>query len=466
MTVGEPPATTRPTINDDAVAELRARLRGPLLRPGDDGYEAARHLWNGMIDKHPALIARCSGVADVMAAVDFGRTSELLVAVRGGGHNVAGNAVCDGGLVIDLSLMKGIRVDPTAQTVQAQGGVTWGEFDHDTQAFGLATTGGLISTTGIAGFTLGGGFGWLMRKYGLACDNLLAADVVTADGHVLTASQTEHPELFWALRGGGGNFGVVTSFTYQLHPVGPLIVGGLLVHPLAAARKVLRFYRDVTPTLPDELTCHAVLRTAPDGPQVVALAAAACGSLREGEAAAAPLRGFGEPVADLVGPRPYREVQTLFDAAQPPGRRQYWKSSFLRGLDDTAIDVLLDGFARVPSSHSLIFVEQHGGAVARVGADETAVAHRSAPFNLLILGSWLDPTEDERNIAWVRALWEAMQPFATDAVYVNYLGEARDEGQERIRAAYGPETYDRLAALKQKYDPANLFRMNQNIAPA
>ena len=466
MTVGEAPLTTAlPVIDDETLAALQSHFRGQLLRPNDDGYDAARRVWNAMIDRHPTLIARCSGVADVLAALAFARDNDLLVAVRGGGHNVAGNAVCDGGVVIDLSRLKGIRVDPAARTVRAEGGVTWGELDHETQTFGLATTGGLISTTGIAGFTLGGGFGWLMRKHGLACDNLLAADVVTADGQFLQASAEEHPELFWGLRGGGGNFGVVTSFTYGLHPVGPIIVGGLVVHPLAAGRTVLRFYREATPTLPDECTCHAVVRTSPDGVPVVALATAAFGAIADGEAMLRPLRSFGEPAADLIGTRPYRMVQTLFDAAQPPGRRHYWKSSFLRGLDDAAIDVVVDHFARVPSPHSIVFIEQHGGAVTRTVSNETAVAHRSAPFNLLILAAWTDPTQDEVNIAWARELWAAMQPFAAEAIYVNYLGQARDEGHERIRAAYGPETYDRLVALKRQYDPSNVFRMNQNIAP-
>jgi FAD/FMN-containing dehydrogenase len=467
VTVSEPSLTiTRAAIKDEAVAELRTSLRGLLLRPGDNGYETARHVWNGMIDKHPALIARCTGVADVIAAIQFARTHDLLVAVRGGGHNVAGNAVCDGGLVIDLSMMKGIRVDPAARTVRAEGGVTWGDLDHETQAIGLATTGGLISTTGIAGFTLGGGFGWLMRAHGLACDNLVAADVVTADGRFLQASAEEHPDLFCGLRGGGGNFGVITSFQYRLHHVGPTIVGGLIVHPLAAAREALRFYRDVTPTLPDALTCHAILRTLPDGASVLALASAYFGPIAAGEAALRPLRTFGALATDLIGPRPYKALHGQFDAAQPPGRRHYWKSGFLQGLDDAAIDVLLDHFARVPSTHSQVFVEQHGGAVPRVGPNETAVAHRSAPFNLLILASWTDLTQDEVNIAWARELWAAIQPFATEAVYVNYLGQARDEGHERIRAAYGTETYARLAALKRQYDPTNLFRMNQNITPA
>jgi FAD/FMN-containing dehydrogenase len=467
VTVGEVPLTTALTvIDDETLARLRARFRGQLLRPDDDEYDAARRVWNAMIDRHPALIARCTGVADIMAAIAFARDHDLLVAVRGGGHNVAGNAVCDGGLVIDLSPMKGIRVDPAARTAWAEGGVTWGELDHETQAFGLAAVGGVISTTGIAGLTLGGGFGWLMRKHGLACDNLLAADVVTADGQFLSASATEHPDLFWALRGGGGNFGVVTSFTYKLHEVGPELVAGPIFHPLSAARDVLRFYRDIALTLPDAVTCHASLLRSPDGAPLVALVPAYMGPIADGEAAVRPLRQFGSPAMDLVGPKSYQVLQTLFDGSYPAGRRNYWKSSFLRDLDDAAIDVLLDHFAQAPSPLTAVFIEQHGGAASRAGAEETAVPHRSAPFNLIITPKWDDPGQDGANITWARALWAAMQPFMAEAVYVNYLGDVRDEGQERIRAAYGAETYDRLAAVKRRYDPANFFRMNQNITPS
>ncbi|HEX2172301.1 MAG TPA: FAD-binding protein, partial [Dehalococcoidia bacterium] len=358
------------------------------------------------------------------------------------------------------------RVDPVARTARAEGGATWGEFDRETLEFGLATTGGTVSPTGIAGLTLGGGFGWLMRKHGLACDNLLAADVVTADGQFLTASATEHPDLFWGLRGGGGNFGVVTSFTYQLHEVGPEVMAGPIFHPLSAAREVLRFYRDIAPTLPDAVTCHASLLRSPDGAPLVALVPAYMGPVAEGEAAVRPLRQFGSPAMDLVGPKSYQTLQTLFDGSYPPGRRNYWKSGFLQDLDDAAIGVLVDHFAQAPSPLTAVFIEQHGGAATQGSLEETAVPHRSAPFNLIITPKWDDPGQDEANITWARGLWSAMQPFMTDAVYVNYLGDPRDEGQERIRAAYGAETYDRLAALKRRYDPTNVFRMNQNILPA
>jgi FAD/FMN-containing dehydrogenase len=455
-----------PIVDDEAIGALEAGLRGEMLRPGDDGYETARRVWNGMIDRRPALIARCAGVADVVHAVNVARTYDLLVAVRGGGHNVAGNAVCDGGLVIDLSRLKGIRVDPAARTVRAEGGVTWGELDHETQAFGLATTGGQVSTTGIAGLTLGGGYGWLARSFGLACDNLLAADVVTADGRFLTASAEEHADLFWGLRGGGGNFGVVTSFTYRLHPVGPTLVAGPVFYPLAAARDVLRFYRDFAATAPDALTCCMGLLTSPDGIPLIGLFVAYVGPLPAGEAAVQPLRAFGSPVADLVGPMPYRTLQALFDPGLPAGRRSYWKSGFLPGWDDAAIEILTDHFAQVPSPHSAVFIEHHGGAAGRVGPGETAFAHRGLPYDLVILAEWDDPAQDDTNIGWARELWAAMRPFAADAVYVNALGDARDEGEERVRAAYGAATYDRLADLKRVYDPANLFRVNQNIKPA
>jgi FAD/FMN-containing dehydrogenase len=459
----------RPTstvdLDDEAVAVLRSGLRGPVLRPGDADYDAARTVWNAMIDRRPALIARCLGVADVVAAVGFARDRDLPVAVRGGGHNVAGTAVADGALVVDLSPMKGIRVDPAARTVRAEGGVTWEELDAETQAFGLATTGGTISATGVAGLTLGGGLGWLMRRHGLACDNLLSADVVTADGRFLAASATENADLFWALRGGGGNFGVVTSFEFRLHEVGPTLLAGPLFHPLPSAKAALRAYRDLIPALPDAVTCHVAVLTSPEGTQLAALLPAYVGPLDAGETALAPIRAIGSPAADLVSPIPYRALQQMFDAAFPAGRRNYWKSGFLGGLDDGAIDILVDGYARVPSPYSALFLEHYGGAAGRVPPDATAFPHRSAPFNLIVIAGWDDPAQDAANVAWARDLWAAMAPSAADGVYVNYLSDARQEGENRVGAAYGPN-YDRLAALKRIYDPTNLFRFNQNIAPA
>jgi FAD/FMN-containing dehydrogenase len=452
-------------IDDAALETLRTDFRGPLLQPGDEGYDSTRQVWNAMIDRRPALIARCTGVVDVMQAVEFARRHDLLLAVRGGGHNVAGNAVCDGGLTIDLSHMKGIHVDPAAHTVRAEGGVTWGELDRETQVFGLATTGGTVSMTGIAGLTLGGGFGWLMRQHGPACDNLLAADIVTADGRFLRASATEHPDLFWGLRGGGGNFGVVTSFEFRLHEVGPTVLAGPLFHPVEAARDLFRVFGDTAPALPETVGCMAALLTSPDGIPLAALIPAYAGPLDRGEDAVRPLRQFGSPVADLVSPIPYRTLQTLFDPAFPAGRRNFWKSSFLRGLDDGAIAVMADHFRRAPSPHAGIAIELFGRAVGRVGPEETAFAHRASPFNAIIFTAWDDPAHDHANIGWVRELWVALQPFAADAVYVNYLGDARDEGVGRVRSAYGDAAYQRLATLKREYDPVNLFRMNQNILP-
>jgi FAD/FMN-containing dehydrogenase len=458
--------SSAPTLDNGLLETLRTQLRGELLQPGDPDYDAVRQLWNAMIDRHPALIVRCAGVADVIAAVNFAREHDLLLAVRAGGHNVAGNAVCDGGLMLDLSLMKGIRVDPVARTAWAEAGVLWAELDHETQAFGLATVGGTISTTGIAGLTLGGGFGWLTRQYGLVCDNLLSADVVTADGRFLHASAEENPDLFWGLHGGGGNFGVVTSFEYRLHEVGPTILAGPIFHAVDDAQELFRAFRDTAATAPDALGGMAAMLTSPEGAPLAAFVPVWTGPLQEGEAVLRPLREVGSPVADLVGPMPYRTMQSLLDGAFPSGRRNYWKSGFLQNLDDAAIAVLIEHFRRAPSPYAGFGIELYGGAVGRVGAEETAFPHRSYPFNILIFTAWTDPAEDAANMGWGRELWAALQPFAADGVYVNYLGDAVAEGSDRVRAAYGPATYDRLAALKRAYDPTNLFCMNQNIAPA
>ena len=444
------------------IQDFSAGLRGSLLQPDDMGYDVARQVWNGMVDRKPALIVRCAGVADVVHAIAFARANKLLVSVRGGGHNITGNAVCEGGLMIDLSPMKGIRVDPIRRTVRAQAGVTWSELDHETQAFGLATTGGTVSSTGIAGFTLGGGLGYLMRRFGLACDNLLSVDMVAADGRLRTASATEHPDLFWGVRGGGGNFGVVTSFEYRLHPVGPLVLGGLILHPLSRAREVARLYRTFTDAAPDELTTLLGFLTLPDGQRAVALIVCYSGPLTQGEEAIRPLRALGTPLADTVAAVPYRTVQELFDTAYPPGRLNYWKSSFLADLTDEAIETILAHVSVMPSPLSAVALEQLGGAVSRIGPHETAFSERSAHYNLLITSEWIDPAGAARNIQWTRELWSAMQRFTKERVYVNYL----DSGEEdRIRAAYGAETYDRLVTLKNTYDPTNLFRLNHNIKP-
>jgi len=452
-------------LGEGVVEELRASLRGQLLRAGDDGYDEARKIWNGMIDRRPALIARCAGVADVLHGVNFARTHHLLVAVRGGGHNIAGNAVCDGGLMIDLSRMKGLRVDPVRRRARAEAGLTWGEFDRETQAFGLATTGGQISTTGIAGLTLGGGWGYLARKYGLASDNLLSVDLVTADGQLLTASPTEHADLFWGVRGGGGNFGVVTSFEYQLHRVGP-VLAGFVIHPFEKAKEVLTFYREFTSAAPDELAANVVLLTMPDGTPVAAIAVCYNAPIEAGERILRPLRAFGPPLADQIGPMPYTAAQKLADAFYPPGIQNYWKSSFLKEISDEAIDTMVAYCANRPSPMCHGGIEhQLGGAVSRADREATAFNHRDVQYSFMSIGECTDPAEAERCVRWAREFWEAMQPCLTSGVYVNYLGQEADEGAERIKAAYGPEKYQRLVALKNTYDQTNLFRLNQNIKP-
>jgi hypothetical protein len=463
VTVGEPSLkATHSGIADDALATLQSRFRGQLLRPSDAGYDDARQLWNAMIDKHPALIARCTTADDVAAAVRFARERSLPLSVKGGGHGVAGTAVCEGGLMIDLSLMNEVIVDPDTRTARAGGGATWGGFDAATQAHGLATTGGIIPSTGVGGLTLGGGLGVLMRRFGLACDNLLAAEVVLADGSVATASETEHPDLFWALRGGGGNFGVVTAFTFQVHPVGPMVLGGFVVHPFAAAREVCRFHREITPTAPDELATYLGFATFPDGQPVVAFVFGYTGDLDEGERVLAPLRNFGQPVLDTVGSLPYTELQALFAPSYPPGLHNYWKGNFLTELTDEAIEILIEQFAETPSAYASMGIEHLGGAVARVDPAATAFPERDAHYSLLITPAWEDPAETERCIQWGRETWNRIQPYAKESVYVNYVGLGEED---RVRAVYGAN-YARLADVKAVYDPDNLFRANHNIAPA
>lgn len=445
------------------VDALQLNMRGVLLRPGDAAYDAARTVWNTMVDRRPALIARCASVTDVSQAVQFARHHHLLVAVRGGGHNVTGSAVCEGGMMIDLSLMKGSHVEPRTQIARAQAGLTWGEFDAATQAHGLATTGGIVSSTGIAGLTLGGGQGWLMRKYGLACDNVLAVELVTADGQCVTASATQNADLFWGVRGGGGNFGVVTAFTYRLHPVGPTVLGGVLLYPLTAARDVLRVFREVMATAPDDFAATAVLTTSPIDSRTPVLAIALChiGPPAQGEQCLRPFRQCRPLLADLVGLKPYTAVQQMLDATNQPGR-WYYKSRFLQRVSDEAIDTMLACCPTFPSWLSRIVIESSGGAMVRVGESATAYQHRHGHFNMIVIAGWSDAAADGRNIHWVRTTMRAMQPFTLDRVYVNYLDA--DEGMERVRAAYGVH-YPRLVALKNTYDPENLFRLNHNIAP-
>ena len=452
------------------VQELAGKVRGQVILPGDAEYDDARQIWNAMIDRRPAVIVRCAGAADVIDAVRFAHDHDLVVAVRGGGHNVAGNGTCEGGLVIDLAPMKSLRVDTVRRVARAEPGLTWGEFDRETQAFGLALTGGIQSTTGIAGFTLGGGFGYLARKHGLTCDNLLSADVVTANGRLLTASAEEHADLFWGLRGGGGNFGIVTSFEFRLHPLGP-VLGGMLIYPAARAAEVLRFHRDFVATAPDELFTIPIFTTAAVAPYVPAhlqgqpvLYMVICysGEPAAGEDIVRPLRTFGPPDADLVGIKPYREVQTLLDAANPRGRLNYWKAEYLTGLSDAAIETIVAYAGQKLSPYSKVLIPQLQGAISRVGHDVTAYVHRQAPFLLNINAMWTEPGETEAQIAWARDFWAAMQPFSAGGVYVNFLS---NEGEERVKAAYDASTYERLVALKQKYDPTNFFRLNQNVKP-
>ena len=439
-------------------------VRGPVLHAAADGFDLARRIWNGMIDRRPGVIVQARGAADVVAAVNYARDQNLQLAVRGGGHSAAGSSVCDGGLMLDLSLMKGIRVDPARRTARAEPGLTWADFDAETQAFGLATTGGVVSTTGIAGLTLGGGIGWLGRTYGLSCDNLISVDIVTADGQLRTANASENADLFWAVRGAGGNFGVVTSFEYQLHPVGPEVLAGLLVWPRDMARDVFRAYREFTQGAPENASAYAGLGTAPDGVPIAVLIGFHHGPTQEGEALFAPLRRLGPPVADMLQPMPYTNAQAMLDALNPPGNRVYWKSSILQNIDDDVLEAIIYSEASRPSPLSAALIEFYGGAINRVGAQDTAYPLRDATYALNAVSAWTDPTHDAENVAWARGMWDAVQPFSPGSVYVNFLGVG-DEGDERVRAAYGVN-YPRLASLKAQYDPSNLFHLNHNIKPA
>ena len=447
-------------VGHDRIERFQAAFRGEVFRPGDSGYETARKIWNASIDKHPGIIARCAGVADVVAAVNFARENELLVAVRGGGHNVSGRALCDDGIVIDLSGMKGIRVDAKDHTARAQAGATLRDVDRETHVFGLAVPAGVISKTGIGGLALGGGVGWLVRKYGLTCDNVLSFDIVTADGNPRVASANENEDLFWALRGGGGNFAVVTSFEFRVHPVST-VLGGLVIYPRDRAVEVFRFYRDFTQSAPEELTAYCALMYTPDGIPAVAVIACYCGDLTEGEKVFKPLRAFGSPMLDEIQPMPFPQMQTLLDAAFPDGNQNYWKSTFLRELSDDAIAVLVQHANRATSPLTGVTIEFYGGAASRVGVSESAFAQRQARYDLVIVAQWVDPGESQRHIGWARGLADSMRPFSSGAYFLNFLGE---EGEDTIKAAYSPN-YDRLMAVKKKYDPKNFFCLKQNIKP-
>ncbi|HZM69218.1 MAG TPA: FAD-binding oxidoreductase [Candidatus Cryosericum sp.] len=453
------------------IEELKRQIQGEVLLPGEEAYESARQIWNATIDKRPGAIARCAGTPDVVQAVNFARDNGVLLAIRGGGHNIAGNALCDGGLVIDLSRMKAAKVDAKARRVTIEGGATLADLDAATQAHGLATPVGINSTTGLAGLTLGGGFGWLSRKYGMTIDNLESVEVVTAAGEAVKASAKEHPDLFWALRGGGGNFGVVTRFEYRLHPVGPEVLSGLIVYPMSEAKSVLKQYRDFMKQAPDELTVWTVLRLAPPlpflpadahGKGIAALAVFYAGDPKQGEKLIAPLRAFGKPVGEHIGMQPYTAWQQAFDPLLTAGARNYWKSHNFTSLPDALFDAVVASLGKLPSPQCEIFFGAIGGATTRQAPDAAAYGHRDALYVMNVHGRWDTAAEDARGIAWARDFFQASAPFASGGAYINFL--TADEG-DRVRSAYGAN-YDRLARVKRQYDPGNLFRVNQNIKPA
>ncbi|HEV8669203.1 MAG TPA: FAD-binding oxidoreductase [Candidatus Limnocylindria bacterium] len=458
-------------LDRTTIEELRPRLRGPLLAAGDLGYDDARLIWNAMIDWRPGAIARCLGVADIVASVQFARERGLELSIKGGGHNISGLAVCDRGLMIDLSLMRGVFVDRSARVAHVQPGCLIGDVDRETQLHGLAAVLGFVSNTGAAGLTLGGGFGYLTRRFGYSSDNLLSLDVVTADGHLVRASEQENSDLFWGLRGGGGNFGVVTNFDYKLHPVGPEIVAGAIAWPGEDAPKVLELWRAVADSAPPELVVVAALRNAPPaawiskefhGKPIVALFVCHTGSIADGEKLLAPIKTFGSPVGDVVQRRPYASQQSLLDATQPKGRRYYWKSEYLPRLEPEMIDTAIGYARRIRSPHSAIVIFPLGGALNKLADDHSAVGNRDVAFVLNITSSWEKAEDDAANIEWARAAWRDMRRFSTGGTYVNFLTE--EEGSERIKAAYG-KNHARLVELKTRWDPTNLFRLNKNIAP-
>ncbi len=452
-----------PQLTGDAVEALRVQFSGVLLGPDDAGYDDARAVHNGLVDKRPALVARCVNTADIADSVRFARQTGLEISTRGGGHNVAGKAVTDGGVMIDLAPMRGSYVDPLRRRARVQGGATWNDYNRATHQHGLATTGGVISTTGVAGLTLGGGLGWLMGRFGMASDNLVSVELVTADGDVLQVSEETEPELFWGLRGGGGNFGIAASFEFEAHPL-DTILGGIVAYPLADAVRVFAAYQEITANPPDELVSFFGLVHAPDGSGHKIVAAPIChaGDIGTGEALVKPVRTVGTPLVDLIGPMPYPVINTLLDGAFPKGARNYWKSAFFKELSEDVIEVLVDAFERVPSPMTGMVIEHFHGAVTRIDPTATAYPHREPGFNLVLTGEWLDPADDEANIAWIRSTFDAVAPYTSDAVYVNYLG---GDETDRVRNAYGPN-WERLVALKRRWDPDNVFHLNQNIDPA
>jgi FAD/FMN-containing dehydrogenase len=451
-------------LSPDRINDFSTQFSGEVIHPGSPSYDSARTVWNAMIDRRPAFIARCKTVKDVQNAIRFAREENLPIAIRGGGHNAAGLGVVDDGIVIDLSAMREVTVDPARRIARAGGGATWAEFDAATAAHGLATTGGAVSTTGIAGLTLGGGLGWLMRSYGMTCDNLIGADVVTADGQIVRASAGENPDLLWALRGGGGNFGVVTTFEFQLYPVST-VFGGILIYPFDKVRDVMRLYRDVTKNAPDALTIFAGMLHSPEGDKVCALVICYNGTAAEGEKAIKAIRKFSvQPVAGEVGNIPYTAMQRLLDEGMPKGLNVHWRGDFVTSLPDDLIETWVSAFAKAQSPLNVMLIEQFGGAVSRVPADATAFDQRDASYNLVVISRWTDPAHADMNVSWARATSDAAKPFTTGRVYVNYIGAG--EASDRVRAAYSPEKFARLSSIKRKYDPMNVFRINQNIPPA
>ncbi len=458
-------------VDDATLGALRGGIRGEVVTPADAQYDQVRAIWNAMIDRRPGLIVRCLNSSDVVTAVRFAREHDLLLSVRGAGHNIAGKSLADGALLIDLSLMRSVHVDASSRTARVDAGATLGDVDAETQSYGLALPVGINSTTGVAGLTLGGGFGWLSRKHGLTVDNLIAAHVVTAAGDRLWCSADQHSDLFWAIRGGGGNFGIVTSFEFQLHPVGPEVISGLIVHPFSAARDVLRAYRAFTASAPDAVTAWVVMRAAPPlpflppevhGTKVLVLAAMYAGNSAHGADALAPLRKIGTPIADVIGPHPFAGWQQAFDPLLTPGARNYWKSHNFEELSDEAIDTLLKYVETLPGPQSEVFIAHLGGAVNTVSVEATAYPHRDAEYVVNVHTRWDDPADDQRSVAWARELYKATEPFATGGVYVNFISEGEDD---RLAGAYGANM-ERLAEVKRDYDPDNVFRINWNIRPS